>query len=281
MDYSEDNFIDNIKNFVLELVEPTDTNNKEVLDKFLNIIIPRTRVLFNSIKKYIHGKLSMETLISYLEPFHIYSNDITYMQYVEINKFIKSQIIEYNKKFVENGRKFSAIKNMQFHQPIKNNLFEILNKNMDIKQTAVEKYGGESNLIYNNSELLKKITLIDFGNLYNTSVAFENIALMFPNELNAVFDSDKDKLHKALLKDTENNKCKAFQSSFHLGLHISSTLFRRIFGGRPQTIHGYRFLQMQGMKVRIRLGLERDRSSQGIRFHGECWLGILLVWMDL
>jgi hypothetical protein len=212
MDYNEDNFIDNIKNFVLDLVEPVDvnTNNKEKLDKFLDIIIPRTRVLFNSIKKYIRGKLSMETLISYLEPFHIYSNDITYMQYVEINKFIKSQIIEYNKKFVENGRKFSAIKNMQFNQPIQNNLFEMLNKNMEIKQTAVEKYGGESNLIYNNSELLKKITLMDFGNLYNTSVAFENIALMFPNELNAIFDSDKDKLHQALLKDTENNKCKAY-----------------------------------------------------------------------
>ena len=211
LQYDEKNFVDNIKNYVLEITDD-NISGSEKYEKFLNIMIPKTKILFNLVKKYIKGKLSLVNLIGYLEPFLIYSNDLTYMQYVEMNKFIRQQISEYNKLFIENGRRFSILKNIPKTELNYSVLFEILNKNNDIKNKVFEKYGfnDEKNIVTTNSELLKKIILQDCGNLYNTAVAFENIALMFPNELSAIFDLDKNKLNQTLNKDNETNKCKNY-----------------------------------------------------------------------
>jgi len=61
--------------------------------KYLNAIIPKTRVLFNLVKKYIDGKLTLVSVIDYLQPFLIYLDDISYKQYDEINQFIESKIL--------------------------------------------------------------------------------------------------------------------------------------------------------------------------------------------
>jgi len=47
-------------------------------------------------KKYIKGKLSIVDVVGYLEPFLIYTNDLTFKQYSEIVEFIDSKISEYN-----------------------------------------------------------------------------------------------------------------------------------------------------------------------------------------
>ena len=68
--------------------------------KFLNVIIPKTRILFNLVKKYIKGKLTLKDVVGFLEPFLIYTDDLTYMQYKEINNFIYEKIKEYNTKYI-------------------------------------------------------------------------------------------------------------------------------------------------------------------------------------
>jgi hypothetical protein len=84
LQYDENNFLDNIKQFMLNIDKDAQSNtnitNIDIYNQFLKIIIPKIRVLFNLTKKYIKGKLSMVDLISYMEPFLIYSNDLTYMQ---------------------------------------------------------------------------------------------------------------------------------------------------------------------------------------------------------
>ena len=214
LQYDEGNFVDNIKHFMLNIKENEKVSNIDIYNDFLKIIIPKIRVLFNLTKKYIKGKLSMVDLIGYLEPFLIYSNDLTYMQYKEINKFINSKISEYNKEYVENSRRMSLFKNMPFQNKGKPTLFEILNQNNDVKNIVFDKYEHQDNtditIALSNSELLKKITLSDFGNLYNTAVGFENLPLMFPNELNAIFDLNKNTLQETLSKNIENNNCKNY-----------------------------------------------------------------------
>ena len=63
--------------------------------KFLNVIIPKTKILFNLIKKYINGKLSLVTVVNYLQPFLIYIDDISFMQYQEIKDYIEAEILSY------------------------------------------------------------------------------------------------------------------------------------------------------------------------------------------
>ena len=210
LNYDSGNFVDNIKNYTLNMEMNTNINNQNIYKDFLKIIVPKIRVLFQLVKKYIKGKLSLVNLISYLEPFLVYPNDLTYMQYVEINKFIREKISEYNRQLIENGRKMAILKSIPTQKNYLNILLEILNSNSEIKHVVFEKYGyneEEKNKPKTDSEILKNIILKDYGNLYNTAIAFENISLMFPNELNSIFDLDKDKLNHTFLKDSENNMC--------------------------------------------------------------------------
>ena len=67
-------------------------DENEVYNDFLEGIIPKTRVLFEIVKKYIKNGTSYTKIIEYLEPFMIYNDDITYKQYENINDFIYKNI---------------------------------------------------------------------------------------------------------------------------------------------------------------------------------------------
>ena len=88
---SYDNFLDNLTEYVLD--DTIQAGDK--YDKYLEKVIPRTKNLFELVKKYIKGKLSLYSLIGYLEPFGIYLNDLTYKQYEEMNKYIATSIKQY------------------------------------------------------------------------------------------------------------------------------------------------------------------------------------------
>ena len=51
-------------------------------------------------KKYITGKLSIIDVVSYLEPFLIYPDDLTFKQYKDITEFIDEKISNYNKNVI-------------------------------------------------------------------------------------------------------------------------------------------------------------------------------------
>ena len=216
IDYEDDNFVDDIKNYILDFSaneKPEGVTDLEIYNQFLKIIIPKIRILFNLVKKYIKGRLSMVDLINYLEPFLIYSNDLTYMQYIEFNKFIIAKIGEYNKNYAEYSRAFATIKNMNLKTPYINPMFEMLNDNEDIKIIVFSAYGLEDKAkLYNmsSSTFLKKIKLDDFGNMFNIGVAFSNLQLMYPTELKTIFDADKNSLKAQLDQNLAADKCTSY-----------------------------------------------------------------------
>ena len=217
LEFNDGNFVDNIKNYMLNLSEyempgGIKLTNLEIYNQFLKIIVPKIIVLFNLIKKYIKGKLSMSNLITYLEPFMIYSNDLTYMNYKEIEKFIIEKIREYNSKYVEYSRAFSSIKTIKSNKINPLTLFEIFNNDFATKSLVFDAYGykGSDELFISGSELLKKFTLLDYGNLYNTAVAFSNLVLMYPAELNPLFEADKEAMKTSLEKALEKDNCSSY-----------------------------------------------------------------------
>jgi hypothetical protein len=216
INYENDNFVDNIKNYVLDFSEndrPEGLSDVDIYNEFLKIIIPKTRILFNLVKKYIKGKLSMVDLINYLEPFLIYSNDLTYMQYIEFNKFIQSKIREYNTNFVEYSRAFAVIKNMNYNITYTNPLFSLLNNNPEINDIVFTTYGLNDKTKLGKltgSEFLKKIKLDDFGNIYNIGIAFTNLQLMYPTELNKILEADKNSIKQQLEKNMSEDTCSSY-----------------------------------------------------------------------
>jgi hypothetical protein len=216
IEYTDQNFVDNIKNYMLDLSEYKGSHsNIEIYDKFLKIIIPKIIVIFNLVKKYIKGKLSMVDLVTYMEPFMIYTSDLTYINYKEMSQFIQDKIKEYNAKYVQYSREFAVIKQLKTDTTPFNPLTNILENIYDVKLKVFDAYSiprsftsTNTNEFRTTSEILKKIIVNDYGNLFNTSVVFSNLALMYPNDLNPVFDMDKDKLKERLDASRENNKCK-------------------------------------------------------------------------
>jgi len=215
LEFNDGNFVDNVKNYILNLSEyempgNIKLTNAEIYNKFLKIIIPKIRVLFNLVKKYIKGKLSMSNLISYLEPFMIYSEDLTYMNYKDIDQFIKEKIREYNSKYVEHSRAYASIKSTK--KPIKYSspIFDLLNNDQTIKTSVSIAYGNNIDSYFSISEILKNITLTDYGNLFNTAVSLSNLPLMYPAELNPLFEADKDTIRASLEKALEKDTCTSY-----------------------------------------------------------------------
>ena len=222
IEYDDSNFVDNIKQYMLDLSEynkPEDLTNLDIYRIFLRTIIPKIKILFSLVKKYIKGRLSLVDVVNYLEPFMIYPIDLTYTQYNQINAFIYEKIKEYNVKFKQYRELFSGLRYLKFrgasmndkdNYVFNNPLFDILTNNNDyhFKTKIMELYDYDSpNMTISGSEFLKNITLADYGNLYNTSVAFTNIDLMFPTNLSELFDVDKNRMKDIVEKDKQNDKC--------------------------------------------------------------------------
>jgi hypothetical protein len=208
--FNEQNFANNIKEYILNLPEINNLTRDEIYKKYLTHIIPKTRVLFNLMKKYITGKLSIVEVVSYLEPFMIYSDDLTYMQYVEIIDFINEKISQYNKKFIERSRIFKSLTSIKSSPTIPSRAYsitEVLNKNMR-NDIIYQGYDISDPYIFTNSEILRKLTMKDFTKLYTTALSVQNFPLMFPSEFSTLFEEEKTKLDGKIKTEEESNKCR-------------------------------------------------------------------------
>lgn len=96
LDYGtqEENFF--IKNILNYTIDENLHSSSDKFKKFLNVIIPTKRNIIKFMKKNIKNKMSMVDVIKDLEPFSIYSDDISYSDFKELRHFIKTQIEEYN-----------------------------------------------------------------------------------------------------------------------------------------------------------------------------------------
>lgn len=214
LEFNEQNFANNIKNFALNLSDEDSRgmHKAEIYNKFIKTIIPKTRILFNLMKKYIKGKLSIVDVVSYLEPFLIYTDDLTFMQYKEIVSFIDEQISKYNKDFVERSRIFKMIGQNKAKQILVHSnafsIIDILNKNLrnEVIHEGYDMYNPETT--FTNSEILRKLTIRDNTKLYTTALSVQSFPLMFPSEFSNLFEEEKKKLDGKLKKADEEDKCK-------------------------------------------------------------------------
>ena len=225
IEYDENNFVDNIKQYYCDLTayeRSPELSNLDIYKVFLKTIIPKIRVLFNLVKKYIKGKLSMVDVISYLEPFLVYPIDLTFKQYQTINHFIYEKIAEYNKLFKNSEKAFSTLKYNKYVRSndgnsvyyFSNPLYSVFSTNFEMQKTAnavFESYGfHDQKFTISPSEFLKKIIEMDYGNLYNSAVALSNINLTFPESLSSIFETDKDMMKQIIENGQKNDKCSSF-----------------------------------------------------------------------
>lgn len=211
LQFDEDTFVSGVRNFVLNLPEDAlrGQSKAHVYGEFANILVPKTRMLFRLMKKYIKGKLSIIDVVSYLEPFMIYTDDLTFKQYLEIAQFIDAKISEYNRNLVELSRIFRILSTIKPVAPLKSKALSVVeaisaNARNDVFEQS---YGLEQLDTYSNSEILKRMNARDYSRVYSTRIALDNLPLMFPQDISELLDAEKKQLDGKLKKSEKDDAC--------------------------------------------------------------------------
>jgi hypothetical protein len=193
IDTTERKFVNSIKNYVLTKTEGGENmTNHEIYKKFIQKIVPKTRVLFSLMKKYIHGKLSLHDIVGYLEPFLVYTDDLTFMQYKEMNLFLQEKISEYYKSFKEKEREYSVIKKRAMNislKPNDRNIVSLLTDRKNSNEVLRSYEYDQRDLTLTSSELLWKMIITDYSNIYNNALALANIGTMMPENISSIIEN--------------------------------------------------------------------------------------------
>lgn len=205
--HEDNNFIDTIKHYTLAQ-HVKDEEHVNQYKSFLKMVIPKIKVLFHLVKKYINGRLSLVEVVKYLEPFMVYPDNITYTQMLQINSFIYDKIKEYNVKFREYGMAFSSLKYVikpSTANPLEESFFNLLER---FKSIVVDKYELEHKSKQTVSEITHKMIETDCGKLITSSIAMTNLNLSHPGNLPELFEQDSKQFEELIHKQQhEKNKC--------------------------------------------------------------------------
>ena len=211
-EFNENEFVNGIRNYVINIPEEETRGmtKLELYKKYISTIVPKTKLLFNLMKKYITGKLSIVEVVGYLEPFLIYTEDLTFNQYKEITEFIDKRISEYNKNMIEYSRIFrllTTIKQTPIMPQKAYTIIDIIDRNLrdEVFNSGYGLYQPE--YTFTNSEILRKLVLKDYSKLYSTAISVENLKLMFPKDVSEIFDVERKKNDKKLNEGEKDDKC--------------------------------------------------------------------------
>lgn len=221
-DYEYDNFYKNIK-YISSISDEKNYN------KFIDTIIPKIKNFMELIKNNIKENeyiVSYNKMLSQLEPFHIYYDDLTFNNYRVMCDVINDEIQKYKKKNILNDISYEKYKNIRNSEYIKYSLYysnvinlldnyNIFNKNISEEEfikLCLEKDGGmflQSNIANINfknfvgikldkSSVQEKLIMLntdetDGCSIYIIAKKYDTISqLENDNNKDIYFDKDKD-----------------------------------------------------------------------------------------
>jgi len=179
----DDTFLSNITEYVLN---ENMYEDDDYYRKFLNVIIPRTRNLIRMTRKYITDELSVVEIINTLQPFGVYTWDISFKQHDEIRYFIKEKMKEYKSRFDAKSKEFSILQNI--HYKVRAQPLSIDNILVNSKMTEFFKTDYNiKDLQLTSSEMLSVMLTKDSCNLFVNLINHLFISLNTSNIVN-IFD---------------------------------------------------------------------------------------------
>ena len=208
-----DKFLKNINAFMFNESTSFYDKDSNSYREFLDTIVPRTRSLFENVKKYIlhhHHGVSYKKVVEYLEPFLVYYDDITFKQYETIVKFMEEQILELKKLIVTQTVSVKRFLQYQYSTTNETDLFNsVLFKLFE---------NGEIYKFYNvtdpitTGELLKKMIDIDDMRLFSTALALQDKDLYQPIDIENILEKTNQQLEDNIASEENkaDKECKNF-----------------------------------------------------------------------
>lgn len=196
----------NITNYILD----DDLHNEpNKFEKFLNVIIPEKRTIIKQMREFITNKMSVYGFLKELEPFYIYSDNLSYGDLMEIRYSIKQEIIKYYDNLDENKRLFKSIRSDRSKDHIEMNQIEkLMFENRNYIELFRDGYKMEKDDFrkITSSELLLRTLYNDGNNLLSDIITSMTIShLSTPEDLLKIFEpaklDDITSLEKAVPND--------------------------------------------------------------------------------
>ena len=171
-------------------------NHPNKFEQFLKTIFPKTKVLIKIVEKHLRNKLSFIEIVDALEPFLLYSSDITYKQYAsEIRYFIKTRIDEVKRETNKKSLVFSEFKNTKYK--IERELLSMLRIFLEKKDTMdlflksyLFKEKDDVQKSSSSDEMIHHIMEADNGRLFSILLSSIMISLRTPNNLATLVNDD-------------------------------------------------------------------------------------------
>jgi len=220
-------FLSNFKDFTIdrigEVLDQVGETDSRKYERFLQKIVPNTYDLIGLIQRYLPktklNGFSLLEIVGILEPFAIYSSNITYNSYVRIRYFIKQAIVNWKTHQSEYQKEYRLIREKKWDtgDNIAQPFFELFKENLGLQnqyytnyKSAFEKFirrgighpeGGTraSNMIFydelgdtfippqvmglRTSEILNTILNTDSGKTTTTALRILLTSLTIPDRL--------------------------------------------------------------------------------------------------
>ena len=220
IEFDDKNYLKHKTQYILN----ENNNDPDKFKNFLKIIIPKTRVLFNLIKKYINGKLSLVTVVNYLQPFLIYLDDISFKQYEEIKNYIEQEILLYKQNYINKKESFDKLNSGFIQFNYNSMLYKILQGRADMGTLVLDGYGLNTigkkyrgdipdDIILSPSEIIKYMNEVDYTKCFNTSQTILNNDLFTPFDFDNLLEEKNDEYKKELEKTKKENECAQYTLS--------------------------------------------------------------------
>lgn len=178
------NYISNYYALDQSLLNNDNTNPEELFEKYLNTIIPKTRMLFHMIReskiKSSNPSFSINSILLELEPFLVYKNDISYKQYEDMIKYISYNIKQFRQDYLSKKAELKQlVQTRNLKNDFQNVIHELLFNEPSLRNTLYDLYGfsKEDNVFVGESEMIFKMNKCDNMKLLMNIISMVNIDL--------------------------------------------------------------------------------------------------------
>lgn len=161
--------------------------------QFLNAIFPKKRMLLEFAKHSIQGNLSISDMIRCVEPFGMYSTDITFSQYKEMRYFVKESVKTRKAECKKRESEFALLRTDYGFEWAGNGVertFQTMEelaipfrKSYVVQATSAKKEETKPVSFYSPHETLAHIYATDGGKLYLRLVQKMLLSLITPDKL--------------------------------------------------------------------------------------------------
>ena len=184
------NYLKNIEGYMFSEDGALDDRGPTEFHKYLDRVIPRTRDIFELVKKFIVDTTSYLSIIEYLQPFLIFPDDITFKQYETIVRYMVDEILTLKKALSGNRQQFISYVDYKYgtNTAFKNSyLFNILSGEGISGDKIIADYGLKT---ATTSEFIRKLLITDNGRLFMNALALNDIGLFVSDDIEGLIRSE-------------------------------------------------------------------------------------------